>query len=166
MSRSKKRTRNTRIRRRMTIAPSGSEMMLCGPTKKMAPSGPPCSLQLSARTKVNSKKEKYEADIKKMTSAARLALVSLMGKYLRVATRTILGSYHPSNILPSYTPDYSMRFSAGPANSAMDPFARRKLRGSILARASVVSSRERSAATEGDENNKIVYPKTCKICDS
>ena len=44
-------------------------------------------------------------------------------------------------------------FSAGPANSAMDPFARRKLRGSILARASVVSSRERSAATEGDENN-------------
>ena len=36
----------------------------------------------------------------------------------------------------------------------------------IAARASVVSSRERSAATEGDENNKIVFPKTCKICDS
>ena len=126
---------------------------------------PPCSQQLPAQTKVHSKKEKYEADIKKMTSAARLALVSLMGKYLRVATRTILGSYHPSNILPSYTPDYSMRFSAGPANSAMDPFARRKLRGSILARASVVSSSERSAATEEEKNNKIVFSKTCTNCD-
>ena len=154
MSRSmKKRTRATRTRVRMTIAPSGSEKMLYGPKKKMAPSGPPCSQQLPAQTKVHSKKEKYEADIKKMTSAARLAFVSLMGIYLRVATRTILGSNHPSNVLPSYTPDYSVMFSAGPANSAMDPFARRKLRGSILARASVVSSRERSAATEGDENN-------------
>ena len=154
MSRSKKRMRTTRIRRRMTIAPSGSEKMLSGPKKKMAPSGPPCSQQLPAQTKVHSKKEKYEADIKKMTSAARLALVSLIGKYLRVATRTILGSYHPSNILPSHAPDYSMRFSAGPANSAMDPFARRKLRGSILARASVVSSRETSAARERGEERK------------
>ena len=164
MSRSKKRTRTTRIRRRMTIAPSGSEKMLSGPKKKMAPSGPPCSQQLSAQTKVHSKK-KYEADIK-MTSTARLAFATLMGKYLRVATRTILGSNQPSNILPSYTPDYSMMFSAGPANSAMDPFARRKLRGSILARASVVSSRERSAATDEEKrNNKIVYCKTCTNCD-
>ena len=88
-----------------------------------------------------------------------------MGKYLRVATRTILGSYHPSNILPSYTPDYSMMFSAGPASSAMDPFARRKLRGSILARASVVSSRERSAATDEEKNNKTSLCKTCTNCD-
>ena len=154
MSRSmKKRTRATRTRVRTKTAPSGSEKMLSGPKKKMAPSGPPCSQQLSAQTKVHSK-EKYEADIKKMTSAARLAFVSLMGKYLRVATRTILGSNHPSNVLPSYTPDYSVMFSAGPANSAMDPFARRKLRGSILARASVVSSRERSAATERDEEQQ------------
>ena len=165
MSRSKKRMRTTRIRRRMTIAPSGSEKMLCGPTKKMAPSSPPCSLQLSARTKVNSKKEKYEADIKRMISAARLAFATLMGKYLRVATRTILGSNHPSNVLPSYTSDNSMMFSAGPANSAMDPFARRKLRGSILARASVVSSRERSAATDEEKNNQTSLCKTCTNCD-
>ena len=138
----------------MKTAPSGSRMCSAVPRRKMAPSGPPCSQQLPAQTKVHSKKEKYEADIKKMTSAARLALVSLMGKYLRVATRTILGSYQPSNVLPSYTPDYSMRFSAGPANSAMDPFARRKLRGSILARASVVSSRETSAARERGEEAK------------
>ena len=129
----------------------GLQEVLSGPKKKMAPSGPPCSQQLSAQTKVHSKKEKYEADIKKMTSAARLALVSLMGKYLRVATRTILGSNHPSNVLPSYTPDYSMMFSAGRAFIEMDPFAKKKLRGSIAARASVVSSRERSAAT--DEEN-------------
>ena len=89
-----------------------------------------------------------------MTSAARLAFVSLMGKYLRVATRTILGSNHPSNVLPSYTPDYSMMFSAGRAVNAMDPFALRKLRGSIAARASVVSSRERSAAIERDEQQQ------------
>ena len=89
-----------------------------------------------------------------------------MGKYLRVATRTILGSYHPSNVLPSYAPDYSMMFSARPANSAMDPFARRKLRGSILARASVVSTRERSAATneeKKEQQNSIC--KTCTNCD-
>ena len=166
MSRSmKKRTRATRTRVRTKTAPSGSEKMLSGPKKKMAPSGPPCSQQLSAQTKVHSQKEKYEADIKKMTSAARLALVSLMGKYLRVATRTILGSNHPSNVLPSYAPDYSMMFSAGPANSAMDPFARRKLRGSILARASVVSSRERSAATDEEKNNKTSLCKTCTNCD-
>ena len=46
----------------------------------MAPSGPPCSQQLSAQTKVHSK-EKYKADIKKMISAAR------DGKRLRFATR-------------------------------------------------------------------------------
>ena len=126
----------------------------------MAPSGPPCSQQHSAQTKVNS-----EADlIKKMIRAARLALSS-NGKRLRLATRITLGSNHTSKILPSNTPDFSVMFSAGRASTEMDPFAK-KLRGSIAARASVVSSRERSAATEGDENNKIVFPKTCKICDS
>ena len=78
---------------------------------------------------------------------------TLMGKHLRVATRITLGSNQLSNVLPSSTPDYSMMFSAGRASTEMDPFAKRKLRGSIAARASVVSSRERSAATEGDENN-------------
>ena len=159
MSRSmKKRTRATRTRVRMTIAPSGSEKMLCGPKKKMAPSSPPCCQQLSAQTKVHSK-EKYEADIKKMISAAR------DGKRLRFATRITLGRNYPSKILPYNTPDYSMMFSAGPANSAMDPFARRKLRGSILARASVVSSRERSAATDEEKNNKTSLCKTCTNCD-
>ena len=107
----------------------------------MAPSGPPCSQQLSTQTKVHSK-VKYEADIKKMISAAR------DGKRLRLATRITLGSNHTSKILPSNTPDFSVMFSAGRASTEMDPFAKRKLRGSIAARASVVSSRERSAATE------------------
>ena len=107
----------------------------------MAPSGPPCSQQHSAQTKVNS-----EADlIKKMIRAARLALSS-NGKRLRLATRITLGSNHTSKILPSNTPDFSVMFSAGRASTEMDPFAKRKLRGSIAARASVVSSRERSAA--------------------
>ena len=114
----------------------------------MAPSGPPCSQQHSAKTKVNS-----EADlIKKMIRAARLALSS-NGKRLRLATRITLRSNHTSKILPSNTPDFSVMFSAGRASTEMDPFAKRKLRGSIAARASVVSSRERSAATERDENN-------------
>ena len=113
----------------------------------MAPSGPPCSQQHSAQTKVNSKADL----IKKMIRAARLALSS-NGKRLRLATRITLGSNHTSKILPSNTPDFSVMFSAGRASTEMDPFAK-ELRGSIAARASVVSSRERSAATEGDENN-------------
>ena len=35
----------------------------------------------------------------------------------------------------------------------------------IAARASVVSSRERSAATDEEKNNKIVFSKTCTNCD-
>ena len=49
-----------------------------------------------------------------------------------------------------------MMFSAGRAFIEMDPFAK-VLRGSIAARASVVSSRERSAATDEEkkEQNSI-----------
>ena len=93
-----------------------------------------------------------EAGIKTMYSAARLAHADSNGKHQRIATRNTLGSNHRSNVLPSSTPNYSVMFSAGRASTEMDPFAK-KLRGSIAARASVVSSRERSAATEGDENN-------------
>ena len=93
-----------------------------------------------------------EAGIKTMYSAARLATDS-NGKHLRIATRNTLGSNHRSNVLPSYTPNYSVMFSAGRAFIEMDPFAKKKLRGSIAARASVVSSREHSAATDRDENN-------------
>ena len=133
----------------MKTAPSGSRMCSAVPRRKMAPSGPPCSQQHSAQTKVNS-----EADlIKKMIRAARLALSS-NGKRLRLATRITLGSNHTSKILPSNTPDFSVMFSAGRASTEMDPFAKRKLRGSIAARASVVSSRERSAATERDEEQQ------------
>ena len=122
----------------------------------MAPSGPPCSQQHSAQTKVNS-----EADlIKKMIRAARLALSS-NGKRLRLATRITLGSNHTSKILPSNTPDFSVMFSAGRASTEMDPFAKRKLRGSIAARASVVSSRETSAARErGDETKQSSHGET------
>ena len=49
-----------------------------------------------------------------------------------------------------------MMFPAGRAFIKMDPFAK-ELRGSIAARASVVSSRERNAATDEDkkEQNSI-----------
>ena len=88
-----------------------------------------------------------------------------MGNHLRVATRITPGSNQLSNVLPSSTPDYSMMFSAGRASTEMDPFAKRKLRGSIAARASVVSSRERSAATDEEKNNQTSLCKTCTNCD-
>ena len=121
---------------------TGLQDVLSVPRRKMAPSGPPCGQQLSAQTKVHSK-EKYEADI----SAAR------DGKRLRFATRFTLRRNHPSKILPSNTPDFSVMFSAGRAFIEMDPFAK-ELRGSITALASVVSSHERSAATERDEEQQ------------
>ena len=94
-----------------------------------------------------------EAGIKTMYSAARLAHADSNGKHQRIATRNTLGSNHRSNVLPSSTPNYSVMFSAGRASTEMDPFAKRKLRGSIAARASVVSSRERSAATDEEQQN-------------
>merc|ERR1711884_870013 len=81
----------------MTIAPSGSEKMYSSPKKKMAPSGPPCSQQLPAQTKVNSKR--YEADIKKMISAARLAHADSNGEI-----PACCHPHHPRKLPPEQRP--------------------------------------------------------------
>ena len=131
-----KRTRITRIRARMITALLGPGCSPVPPSEDGALRLPPCSQQLH--------------DIKKMFSAARLdhprrSRIS-NARSSCIATRIIQRSHPESNIFPSCSPNYSMMFSAGRVVNAMDPFALRKLRGSIAARASVVSSRERSAA--------------------